>query len=273
MIFKLSLCHPDDIGEKLGLQKKTECFMIETPHRNGIARPVVQEAYEGNMSKRTKKSIKENSLRNLALMRTCQAIYNAAAPVLWGQRLTFKTIVQLQHFLLTPNMRLDLVRNVRVWRIDYNIGINYMPGVCGLVADKLKGLEVFDVDMEHMRWEDPVGDLHGLKGFQDDEHLKKAAKNLGFGIYSCMYPWVTKIVREKGIEKLLSILQIVRETRPVRPKETGPIDWDAPIGQYSTPRVFWDFQGHGVLTEDQREFADFTTAEEILRQIDLYNKL
>lgn len=79
-----------------------------------------------------------------------------------------------------------------------------------------------------MRWEEPVGDLHGLRGFRDDDHIKKAAKNLGFGIYSSMYTWVTKVVREKGIDRLMEILPIARETQPhlPHPKEFELYDLD-----------------------------------------------
>lgn len=232
---------------------------MATPYEPGVARPKLQEAYELSISRLTKQSIKQYSLQNLALMRTCQSVYSEAAQVFWGQRITFRTNLQLQNFLLSPDMRHDLVRDVKILKMDYKVGVNYMPGICVLIADKLTSLEAFDVDMGHMRYKffwSP-----GCRGFRDDDHIKKAAENLGFGIYSCMHPWVTKVVREQGIDKLMAILQIVRETDPIPDYRIG-----------GNPRVFFDFQGRGPLTEEQREMADTATAEEILRQIDLHEK-
>lgn len=265
MIFKLCLCHPEDIADKLDLKLKkkaenVESFSVASYYPTGIPRPRLKEAYEFSISSSTKKSVKKHSLRNVAIMRTCQAIYNEAAVVFWGQRLTFRTILQLQNFLLSPNVRHDLVRDVKVWKMDYDIGVNYMPATCALVADKLTGLEVFDVDMGHMRYEEFIMHERPDGGFRDDEHIKKAAKNLGFGIYSCMHPWVTKVVREQGIDKLMTILQIAREVGPINPNGLDG----------SNKRVFFDFRGRDELTASQRAMADAVTAQEILRLVDGY---
>ncbi|KAG6357633.1 hypothetical protein INS49_013510 [Diaporthe citri] len=265
MIFKLCLCHPEDIAGKMDLklkEKNVETFSMASYYPRGVARPKLQEAYEFSISSSTKKSVKKHSLRNLALMRTCQTIYNEASLVFWGQRFTFRTILQLQNFLLSPHVRHDLVRDVKIWKMDYDIGVNYMPATCALLSDKLTGLEVFDVDMGHMRWEEFISRTRHDGGFQDDEHIKNAAKNLGFGIYSCMHPWVTKVVREQGIDKLMTILQIVRESDPIDPHGTTG----------GNKRVFFDFRGRGQLTASQRAMADAVTAEEIVRLVDGYEK-
>lgn len=262
MIFKLCLCHPEDIGDKVNLKKNVECFSMASYYPKGIARPKLQEAYEFSVSNTTKKAVNKHSLRNLALMRTCQTIYKEAALVFWGQRFTFRTILQLQNFLLSPNVPHGLVRDVKIWKMDYDIGVNYMPATCTLIADKLTGLEVFDVDMGNMRCEKYIHRMRPEGGFEDDEQIKMAATNLGFGIYSCMHPWVTKVVREQGIDKLMTILQIARESDPVDPHGTGG----------GNKRVFFDFRGRGQLTASQRAMADAVTAEEIVRLVDGYEK-
>ena len=203
MIFKLLLLHPEDIGGKLKLVKKVDGFTMTTYYPEGSPRPKIQEAYEFTMTKKTKGLIKRYSLQNLAVMRTCQLIYEEAARVLWGQTFTFRTITHLQTFLLLSELRLDLVRGIRIRAIDQHVGINYMPAMSFLVADKLKGLESFEIDMSHLRDNGTGWDMSDFEGFKDDEHLKMAGKNLGFGIYSSMYPWVTKVVREEGIDRLI----------------------------------------------------------------------
>ena len=261
MIFEHCLVHPDDIGDKLKLQKRVEDFTMATYYPKGDPRPKLQEAYESSFTKRTKKVIREHSLRSLALMRTCQAIYNAAAPVFWGQRFTFETILQLQTFLLSSDVRHDLVRDIRVWSLGQNVGINYMPAICILLQDKAKGLERLEIDMGHLREYSKITDasMWSCPGFRDDEHLRMAAKNLGFGIYSCMHPWVTKVVQEQGMERMMSILQIVRESDPIS-------------RLHGNRRVHRDFQGRGQLTPKQLAIADTATAWEIVRLIDVYEK-
>lgn len=262
MIFKLCLCHPEDIGEKLKLKwKKVESFTLAANYVNRKPRPQLMEAYEFSYSSGTRKAIRRHSLRNPALMRTCQAVYNDAAPVFWAQRFTFRNITDLQHFLLSPYVRHDLVRDINVWTVDYVVGRNLIPAISHILAEKVKGLERFEVDMSNMRAEKYSGQhIPELEGFRDVKHLKEAGKNLGFGIYSYMHPWVTEVVCRQGIDKFMNILQIVREP-------AGPLD--SPPGD---ARVYRDFRWRGKLSENQRTIADAATAREIVRLIDLYEK-
>lgn len=262
MIFKLCLCHPEDMGEKMKhvKYKKMESFTMAVKYVYGNPHPQLKEAWEFSTSIHTRRVIRKHSLRNPAFMQTCQAVYNDAAPVFWAQRFTFRDIAHLQHFLLSPYVRHDLVRDIRVWSVDWRGAVICMPATCYILADKVKGLERFEVDMTHMRREKDIAYIPELQGFQDDEHLVQAAKNLGFGIYSGMHPWVTEVVRRQGIDKLMSILQIVRE--PAVPLENPS----------QNTRVYVDFQERGHLTEDQREIADAVTAGEIVRLIDLHEK-
>lgn len=80
---------------------------------------------------------------------TRASVYNGAASVFWAQRFTFRTIVHLQHFLLSSGVCHDLVRDIRAWSVDYNIRVNCMPATCLILADKVKGMESSEVDMSH----------------------------------------------------------------------------------------------------------------------------
>lgn len=257
IIFELCLVHPDHIGDKLKLQKRVEGFTVAHHYPKGEPRPKLSEAYEASMTNRTKKIIRDHSLRNLPVMQTCQAVYNVAAPVFWGQRFTFDTLMQLQTFLFSCDVRHDLVRNIRVWKLSQNIGINFMPAICLMLQEKLTGLEHLEVDLGNLREYKQLIEVSNVQGFKDDEHLRMAGKNLGFGIYSCMHPWVTKVLREQGMDKLMSILRIIRESDPI---DLG----------HGDPRVHRDFQGRGKLTRRQRVIADTATAWEIIRLVDLY---
>lgn len=256
MIWKLCLSHPEGLGEKMKLQKIYGCFTMVISQPHGEARPKLLEAYESSVSKRTKHSIREHSLRNLALMQTCQAAYNDAAPVLWSQRFTFHSILQLQAFLFS-DARLDLVRDIYVDRLDPQVGVNYMPSICVLLADKVKNLDRFDVSMGRMH-QKRGGPSRRSEAFQGWQEVQEAGRLLGFDVYSCMHPWVTKVVHEQGIERLMEILQIARE----------------PEGQdnISRGRIHSAFAGGGELTPEQRAIADTATAGEILRLVKLYEK-
>lgn len=264
MIFKLCLCHPEDIVEKMNLEwNELESFSLAANYVDGNPHPQLNEAWELRHPSGTRKAIRKHSLRNPALMRTCQAVYNDAAPVFWAQRFTFRTVVHLQHFLLSPYVRHDLVRDINIWSVGYKVGVNCMPATCHILAEKVKGLERLEVDMSCMRRDTYIGHASADEGIRDNEHLKQAAKNLGFGIYSCMHPWVTEVVRRQGIDKLMSILQILREPAG------SPKHYSCSSAH---SRVYMDFQGRGELTEDQRAIADAATAGEIVRLIDLHEK-
>lgn len=256
MIWKLCLSHPEGLGDKMKLQKIYGCFTMVINQPHGQARPKLVEAYESSISKRTKLSIREHSLRNLALMQTCQAAYNDAAPVLWSQRFTFHSILQLQAFLFS-GARLDLVRHIYVDRLDPQVGVNYMPAICTLLADKVKGLACFDVNMGRMH-QKRGGPLRRPQAFRNCHEIQEAGRLLGFDVYSCMHPWVTKVVHEQGIDRLMEILHISRETEGQDNITRG--------------RTHSAFAGGGQLNAEERAIADTATAGEILRLVKLYEK-
>ena len=128
IIWKRCLLHPANIGDRMVLKKKLGCFTMQAHQQIDEARPKLREAYESSVTNRTKKYIRMFSGRNLALMEVCQAAYNDAAPVLWSQRFTFQSIMQLQAFLFS-DARLDLVRDIQIWALDAKIGVNYMPSI------------------------------------------------------------------------------------------------------------------------------------------------
>ncbi|KAK7696701.1 hypothetical protein SLS64_014303 [Diaporthe eres] len=261
MIFKICLCHPEDIGDYLNIQKSYQCFCLDPYYPVGSARPKLRETYGSSISTRTKKAINLYSLRNLALMRTCQTVYNETAPVLWGQQFVFHSALQLQSFLLSDaHPRLDLVRNIKICRLDYNVGVNYLPAVCALLADKVKDLDHLEICMTFIHRSRVKGHTSGrYEAFQADEEVRQAGVNLGFDIYSCMHPWVTQVVLDKGVDKLMSIIRIPRETK---------------VGMMpdATQEVHCDFRGGGLLTESQRAIADAATAGEIVRLVKFHEK-
>ncbi|KAG8162845.1 hypothetical protein KVR01_007323 [Diaporthe batatas] len=261
MVWKLCLRHPEDLITKLEkeqrIPKKYGCLTMNIDPGSGEARPKVLEGFETSASKRTRLSIREHSLRNLALMQTCQDVYNETAPFLWSQPFCFPSIMQLQTFLFS-NARLDLVRDISVLRLDRQLGVNHMPATCALLADKVKGLERFDVDMSNM---DKLGLHFGyfvhVTPFGNDQELRQAGVHVGFDIYSCMYPWVTKVVHDQGIEKLMAILRIPRKTG-----QTLRLDW----------RIHNAFRRRVELDANQLKIANTATAEEILRLVNHYDK-
>lgn len=216
MIWKLCLFHPDDLATKicneLIIGRRDGCLIMTIDPASSKGRPKIKEAFQGSLAKRTKQSMKKHSLRNLALMKTCQDVYNETAPFLWSQRFFFLSMKQLQAFLFS-NARLDLVRDIFVLRVDRQCGVNYMPAICGLLADKVKGLERFDIDMSNMDKVESYNTLQPRKVWDDhtlryENEIRNAGVKVGLDIYSCMYPWVTKVVRDQGIEKLMAVLQI-----------------------------------------------------------------
>jgi hypothetical protein len=247
---------------KLQLEKRYSCFTMMIHQRSDEARPKLREAYESSASKRTKESIRSHSIRNLALMQTCQAVYNETAPVLWSQRFTFHSILHLQAFLFS-DARLDLVRDIYVWVLNLQIGVNFMPAICALLADKVKNLDRFDVDMSSMHRK-RAGFSGRYKAFRSDKEIQKAGVNLGFDVYSCMHPWVTKLTRERGIDRgidrFMEILQIHRETGGLEDQQVG------------AHRIHSDFRRGGPLNANQQAIADTATAGEILRLVNLHEK-
>lgn len=263
MIFKLCLCHPEDIGGKLSITGASEGFSMMRYYTKGSARPKVRETYEMSISGRTKGAIKHYSFRNLKLMRTCQAVYMEAARVLWGQQFAFHSLVHLQSFLLTDG-RFDLVRNIKIWSVDNCIGVNWIPIVCAVLADKVRNLECLDVDMLFIHRNRAGKGAKLREGpFRNDEEVRQSGVNLGFDIYSCMHPWVTQVVRDKGIDELMDILRIHTEI------DRG--DKSEAVRKHNA-RVHHEFRGAGPLTPTQRAIVKKAVAEEIVRLVDVYEK-
>jgi hypothetical protein len=263
MIWKLCLFHPESLAkvlsDRLGVNERHRCFTMKIdPHDTG-ARPKLREAYESSMSNRSKRAIRELSFRNLALMETCRAIYDETAPVLWSQRFNFQSISHLQAFLFS-NARLDLVRSIWVHTMDATAGVNYMPSVCALLAAKVKHLESFDIDLSCIHKKRlgkgavPVAMLGRV------EDVRKAGVDLGFDVYSCMHPWVTEVVRDQGVERLISILQITREAQ--KPGVYAP-GW---------PRAHFALRCLGPLTAFGHKIMRTAAADEICRLVNLYKK-
>lgn len=251
MIFKLCVCHPKDAIRKLATMGYNEGFSMIRNYPAGSARPEVRE----------KGAIKSSSFRNINIMRTCQAVYMQTVRVLWNQQFAFHSLLHLQSFLLS-DARFDLVRNIKVWSLDWCIGVNWMPIVCTVLADKVKNLESFDVDMLYIHKNRVKGARADVRQgpFANDEELKQASVNLGFDIYSCMHPWVTQVVQDKGVDKLMDILRIPRE---IEHGETS---------EQHNRRVHREFRGAGRFTPTQRAIVRKAVADEIVRLIDVYEK-
>ncbi|POS73238.1 hypothetical protein DHEL01_v208364 [Diaporthe helianthi] len=278
-IWKLSLFHPPDLAEKLGnelnLENKYDCLTMAIEPRLTEARLKLAEAFESTIGWRTKRSIRKHSLRNLGLMETCQDVYNETAPLLWSQRFYFQTILHLQAFLFS-NARLDLVRDIFVCRLDRQFAVNYMPAVSALLADKIRGLQRFDVDMSCMN-KHSTGVYWGSNWFESDEKAQKAGAKLGFDVYSCMHPWVTKVVRDQGVERLMAILQIPRYSRKSpsgrdRQYFSGYGRIHASFVTEGTVKAPGAFKKARKLSMSRREVANTATAREILRLVNLYDK-
>lgn len=264
MIWKLCLFHPDDLTMKIDDQlfRGDGCFTMTIDSDCREARLKLLEAYGHSVSNRTMRFKREHSLRNLALMRTCQDVYNETAPFLWSQRFYFHSIMHLQAFLFS-DARLDLVRDIFVWKLDRQSGVNYMLAVSALLADKVKGLERFEIDMSSM---DKIGGVPAWPRdlLRNKADIRDAGVKLGFDVYSCMHPWVTKVVREQGIKKLMAILRIPKETMTVPDGKGGHIS--------TNYRIHRAFKNGGRLSKNGQKTALAATAGEIFRLVNLYDK-
>ncbi|KAG6362220.1 hypothetical protein INS49_010450 [Diaporthe citri] len=90
----------------------------------------------------------------------------------------------------------------------------------------------------------------------------RCLKHSGFWLAPSARSWSTKVVREQGIDKLMTTLQKVREADPIDPYGSGG----------GNKRVFVDFRRRGQSTANQRSMVDAVTAGKILRLIDVYEK-
>lgn len=114
--------------------------------------------------------------------------------------------------------------------------------------------------MIHQRSDQARPKLREVYEYSTAKRTKRSIRSLGFDVYSRMHPWVTKVVCEQGIDRLMAILQIHRETGGVEDRGVG------------AHRIHSAFRGGGRLNANQRAIADGATACEILRLVNFYKK-
>lgn len=164
----------------------------------------------------------QHSICNLALLRVSKEIYEEAVDFVYTQEFRFKTLPAMWNFLqaLSPETK-GLLRYLEVKPTESEW--NFLPAISAELPIQGKNLERIHIHglARHVGLASPIKHLKSSDRALESwpKSVDSLDKILGIVLanatYDYMFPFVTKFVRERGVEKLVKVLNPFKTKPPL----------------------------------------------------------